>query len=60
MTDVDPDKLKVSELRDELNRRSLDAKGVKAVLLQRLRNAVAGETETGKLLDKFLGEIIFA
>ena len=43
MSDIDPDKLKVTELRDELKARGLDTKGVKAVLVQRLKEALESE-----------------
>lgn len=40
---MDPSKLKVVELRAELTSRGLDAKGVKAVLVERLREAIENE-----------------
>lgn len=43
MSDIDPDKLKVTELRDELKARGLDTKGVKAVLVERLKQALSDE-----------------
>lgn len=43
MSDIDPEKLKVTELRDELKARGLDTKGVKAVLVQRLKEALESE-----------------
>lgn len=45
---VDPSKLKVAELRAELQARGLDTKGNKPVLVERLRVALeeeAGEAE---------------
>ncbi|KAK7444591.1 hypothetical protein BaRGS_00040413 [Batillaria attramentaria] len=44
MSAIDPDKLKVTELRDELKARGLDTKGVKAVLVERLKEALNQET----------------
>lgn len=41
---MDPAKLKVVELRAELSHRGLDTKGNKAVLVERLRNALEEET----------------
>ncbi|XP_046400742.1 heterogeneous nuclear ribonucleoprotein U-like protein 1 isoform X2 [Ischnura elegans] len=43
-TDIDPAKLKVVELRAELSARGLDTKGNKAVLVDRLKDALAQET----------------
>lgn len=45
---MDPAKLKVTELRAELTARGLDVKGVKAVLVERLRQALEEETGEGK------------
>jgi heterogeneous nuclear ribonucleoprotein U-like protein 1 len=40
MSDLEPDKLKVAELRDELKVRGLDTKGNKAALVSRLKQAM--------------------
>lgn len=39
MSDIDPNKMKVAELREELKTRGLDTKGTKAVLVKRLQQA---------------------
>jgi len=43
--------LKVSELRDELKQRGLLATGVKAVLVERLTDALEGETRAAATTD---------
>lgn len=45
---IDPAKLKVVELRDELQQRGLDTKGNKAALVDRLKKALEKETNTSK------------
>lgn len=45
---MDPAKLKVVELRAELNARGLDSKGNKPVLVKRLREALEAETGNGE------------
>ena len=43
MSDIEPKKLKVTELREELKSRGLDTKGNKAQLVKRLEKALAAE-----------------
>lgn len=45
MSGIEPSKLKVAELRAELQARGLDSKGVKAVLVERLENALLDDAE---------------
>lgn len=47
---MDPAKLKVVELRAELSSRGLDARGNKAALVERLREALEQETGEGEML----------
>eukprot|EP00958_Prasinococcus_capsulatus_P013075 scaffold1318_cov388-Prasinococcus_capsulatus_cf.AAC.96 len=49
MTATDRKKLKVQELRDELAMRGLETDGVKAVLLERLEEAIAEEKKLEEL-----------
>lgn len=48
---IDPAKLKVVELRNELQERGLDTKGNKAALVQRLKEALEKETNTSELIS---------
>ena len=43
MSDIEPKKLKVAELREELRERGLDTKGNKAQLVKRLEKALKAE-----------------
>ena len=45
--DLQPEKMKVNELKTLMNDRGLDTKGVKAVLVSRLRQALAEEDDGG-------------
>lgn len=47
MSDIEPKKLKVAELREELKARGLDTKGNKAQLVKRLEKAIVAE---GKMI----------
>lgn len=51
---MDPAKLKVVELRAELSSRGLDARGNKAVLVERLREALEQETGEGEILEQLI------
>ncbi len=44
MSDIEPKKLKVAELREELKSRGLDTKGNKPQLVKRLETALRQET----------------
>ncbi|XP_071490609.1 uncharacterized protein [Diadema antillarum] len=52
MSSVEPSKLKVAELRAELQQRGLDSKGVKAVLIERLEQALIAESQAGAAADE--------
>lgn len=51
---MDPAKLKVVELRAELSSRGLDARGNKAALVERLREALEQETGEGEILKQLI------
>ncbi|XP_061172506.1 heterogeneous nuclear ribonucleoprotein U-like isoform X2 [Saccostrea echinata] len=51
MSDIDPNKLKVAELREELKSRGLDTKGTKPVLVKRLKKAL-NEEKGGSIADE--------
>ena len=46
MSDIEPSKMKVTELRDELKKHGLDTKGKKEQLVKRLEKFLAGEAAT--------------
>ena len=46
MSEINIKKMKVAELREELQKRGLDTKGTKPVLLKRLEEAVLAEGST--------------
>jgi SAP domain len=48
MSDMDLNKLKVVELKAELQQRGLDTKGLKPVLIERLKEAIEKETQQGQ------------
>ncbi|XP_029643153.1 heterogeneous nuclear ribonucleoprotein U-like protein 1 isoform X2 [Octopus sinensis] len=56
MSDIDPNKLKVAELREELKTRGLDTKGTKAVLVKRLQQAFNKEQGITVADDDSLGD----
>ncbi|XP_022332049.2 uncharacterized protein LOC111129853 isoform X2 [Crassostrea virginica] len=51
MSDIDPNKLKVAELREELKSRGLDTKGTKPILVKRLKKAL-NEEKGGSVADE--------
>ena len=54
MSDMEPKKLKVTELREELKARGFDTKGNKLQLVKRLEKALASDTGTsGMDLNKY-------
>lgn len=58
MSDVEPEKLKVVELRKELTARGLDTKGNKAVLVKRLKQALNKEQGVeGNVTDDLLTDL---
>ena len=54
---ADFSKLKVAELREECTKRDLDTKGVKAVLVKRLNEAVAGGASAKRSIDEVEGDV---
>ena len=53
--EIQPDRLKVNELKTLLNERGLDTKGVKGVLVQRLKEAL--EEENQNVSEDVVGEL---
>ena len=51
MSDIDPKKLKVAELREELKQRGLDTKGNKGQLVKRLQQFLASEAGVGEVIN---------
>ena len=51
MADIQPKKMKVAELKAELEKRGLDTSGLKSVLLQRLEAAL--DEEVSAILHNF-------
>uniref|UniRef100_A0A0B7A425 SAP domain-containing protein n=1 Tax=Arion vulgaris TaxID=1028688 RepID=A0A0B7A425_9EUPU len=49
MSDIDPEKLKVAELREELKTRGLDTKGNKAALVNRLKQVLGSDGGEGAI-----------
>ncbi|XP_062587264.1 heterogeneous nuclear ribonucleoprotein U-like isoform X2 [Saccostrea cucullata] len=56
MSDIDPNKLKVAELREELKSRGLDTKGTKPVLVKRLKKAL-NEEKGGSVADESVDSV---
>ena len=58
MSDIDPKKLKVAELREELKTRGLDTKGNKAQLVKRLEKALQADGGGGKWHSNYFKHIL--
>lgn len=50
---MDPAKMKVVDLRNELAARGLDTKGNKPALVKRLKDAMESETDQSKFIRNF-------